>query len=203
MAHWTITAATRNKNKLAEIWGAVGDTIEILPCPDNVPDVDETADTLLGNARLKAYAVSAAIGRPAVSDDTGLEVVHLNGAPGVYSARFSGPGHNSRRNCELVLARMDGVPSALRSARYRTVAVAVFPDGTELVAEGVCEGDVAEGMRGDGGFGYDPIFVPSEAGDGRTFAEMSPEEKVTISHRARAFREMAKILKAHAPRGIG
>jgi len=128
-----------------------------------------------------------------VGDDTGIEVDALDGAPGVYSARFSGLDVNTRRNCQKLVDQMSHVPDDRRRARYRTVAVARFPDGREVVAEGTCEGTIATALRGDGGFGYDPVFLPLE-GDGRTFAEMALEEKNDISHRAKAFRLLARKL---------
>jgi XTP/dITP diphosphohydrolase len=159
-----------------------------------VPDVVEDADTLEGNARLKAAAVAAATGRPAIADDTGLEVVALDGAPGVLAARFAGEDATYAANRAKLLAALDG--RADRRARFRTVVVIAWPDGRETVAEGVCDGVIAEEERGERGFGYDPVFVPVE-GDGRTFAEMSDQEKNALSHRARALRNLLSRL---APR---
>ncbi len=166
------------------------------PRPAELPDVVEDADTLEGNARLKAVAVGQAVGEPAVADDTGLEVDALDGAPGVYTARFAGEGATYADNVAKLLAELDGVSAELRGARFRTVALAWFPDGTEVVAEGVVDGAISTEARGAGGFGYDPVFIPAE-GDGRTFAEMTPEEKHAVSHRGRAFRALAALLATH------
>jgi XTP/dITP diphosphohydrolase len=156
-----------------------------------LPDVDENADTLIDNARLKARAVCDATGLPALADDTGLEVTALDGAPGVRTARFAGEPPNDANNRAKLLRDLAG--AADRSARFRTVAILVFPDGRELVAEGVCDGVIADAERGDRGFGYDAVFVPRE-GDGRTFAEMTIADKHALSHRGRAFRALAESL---------
>ena len=189
--------ATANSDKAAEITRILRDAgapLELLPRPADVPDVDETGATLEANARLKAVGLAAATGLPAIADDTGLEVDALGGAPGVYSARFAGPDATYADNCTLLLARLDGVPPERRTARFATVALAHWPDGREAAALGTVEGTIAESARGDGGFGYDPVFVPLE-GDGRTFAEMTAAEKHAISHRGRAFRTLADGLK--------
>ena len=183
--------ATANSDKAAEIQQILGDRVTLLPRPPEVPDVDETGSTLVENARLKAQALFEATGQAAVADDTGLEVTALDGAPGVYSARFAGEGATYADNVEKLVASL--VDARDRSARFRTVALAVLPDGREVVAEGVVDGVIAGEPRGDGGFGYDPVFVPTE-GDGRTFAEMSADEKHALSHRGRAFRKLAELL---------
>jgi XTP/dITP diphosphohydrolase len=188
--------ASANSDKVAEIAAILGDDVVLRPRPADLPDVVEDADTLEGNARLKALAVGNAVGDAAVADDTGLEVDALDGAPGVYTARFAGEGATYADNVAKLLAELDGVPTGRRGARFRTVALAWFPDGTEVVAEGVVDGMISTEARGDGGFGYDPVFVPSE-GDGRTFAEMTPEEKHAVSHRGRAFRALADLLAPH------
>ena len=132
-----------------------------------------------------------------MSDDTGLEVDALGGAPGVYSARYAGEGVAYADNVAKLLAELAARPDGggARTARFRTVALASFPDGSELWAEGVVEGTIAREAVGIGGFGYDPVFVPSE-GDGRTFAEMTPSEKNAVSHRGRAFRALSETLAA-------
>jgi XTP/dITP diphosphohydrolase len=183
--------ATANPDKAVEIQQILGDRVTLLPRPSEVPDVDETGSTLEENARLKARALFEATGEAAVADDTGLEVSALDGAPGVYSARFAGESATYADNVAKLVGTL--VDARDRSARFRTVALAVLPDGREIVAEGFVEGVIAEQPRGDHGFGYDPVFVPTEA-DGRTFAEMSAEEKHALSHRGRAFRELAKLL---------
>jgi XTP/dITP diphosphohydrolase len=187
-----LVLATANPDKAREIADAlVG--FDLVPRPADVPDVDETADTLAGNARLKAEVLSAATGEPAVADDTGLEVDALGGRPGVYSSRFAGSHATYADNVAKLLADLDGVPADARRARFRTVALARFPDGREVVAEGTVDGHIASEPRGDEGFGYDPVFVPDD-GDGHTFAEMTLAEKQQISHRGRAFRALAERL---------
>lgn len=166
--------------------------VQLDPRPAELPDVEEDGDTLVANARLKAIAVNEATGLPALADDTGLEVFALGGAPGVRTARFAGEPPNDERNRAKMLQELDG--EADRSARFRTVALLRFPDGREIVAEGVCEGSIAEAERGERGFGYDPLFIAS-AGDGRTFAEMSMAEKHHLYHRGRAFRALAMALR--------
>jgi XTP/dITP diphosphohydrolase len=185
--------ATANAEKAREIQEVVASTglpIELLARPDEIPPVDEDRETLEDNARLKARSVRDATGEAAMADDTGLEVDALGGAPGVRSARFAGPHATDRDNVALLLERLRDVPLERRRARFVTVAVASFPDGRELAAIGTVEGTIASEPRGDGGFGYDPVFM-ADPGDGRTFAEMSPEEKHTCSHRGRAFRTLA------------
>jgi XTP/dITP diphosphohydrolase len=185
--------ATDNADKAREIHDVVASTglpIELLARPGDLPPVDEDRETLEDNARLKARSVRDATGEAAIADDTGLEVDALGGAPGVRSARFAGPHATDHDNLTLLLERLRGVPFEERRARFVTVAVASFPDGRELAAIGTVEGTIASQPRGDGGFGYDPVFL-ADPGDGRTFAEMSPEEKHTCSHRGRAFRTLA------------
>lgn len=181
--------ATANPDKAREIV-AVLPGVDLELRPTDIPDVDETGETLEDNARLKAEAIANATGKPALADDTGLEVVALGGKPGVHTARFAGPDATYADNVRKLLADLDGVSD--RRARFVTVALALFPDGREVTAVGSVEGTIATEPRGLGGFGYDPVFVPDE-GDGRTFAEMGPE-KHDISHRGRAFRQLAEKL---------
>lgn len=197
----TIVLATANPGKAAEIAAVLGDAVELHPRPDTLPDVVEDADTLEGNARLKAIAIADATGAAALADDTGLEVDALDGAPGVHSARYAGPDGEDAPNRRKLLAELErrgAVDPSQRRARFRTVVLLRRPDGTEVVAEGAVEGAIALDMRGDGGFGYDSVFVPDD-GDGRTFAEMTPDEKNLMSHRGRALRELAAILTNRAP----
>jgi XTP/dITP diphosphohydrolase len=192
--------ATANPDKAVEIGQVLRDAgarADLIPRPDWVPDVDETGTTLEDNARLKAVALCEATGQPAIADDTGLEVEALGGAPGVHTARFAGPGASYADNVEHLLRRLAGVEPQRRRARFATVAVARWPDGREVAAFGDVEGVIAETPRGDRGFGYDPVFVPTE-GDGRTFAEMDAEEKHALSHRGRAFRTLADGLRVVA-----
>ncbi len=188
-----LVLATANPHKAAEIQAVLPAWAEVVPRPDGVGDVEETADTLEGNALLKARAVGRAVGEATVADDTGLEVRALHGRPGVWAARYAGPGATYADNVAKLLGELDGVTD--RRARFRTVAAVWFPDGREVVAEGAVDGTIAEAPRGEAGFGYDPVFVP-DAGDGRTFAEMTAEEKQLVSHRGRAFRALAAVLAA-------
>ena len=195
-ARLELVCASANPGKVAEMAAILADSVSLLPRPAGVPDVVEDADTLVGNARLKAVAICSASGRPAVADDTGLEVDALDGRPGVRSARYAGEqasDADNRRRLLLELAHLPG--PADRTARFRTVVLVRWPDGRELVAEGVCEGRIAEAERGDAGFGYDALFVPRD-GDGRTFAEMGESEKNAISHRGRALRALTGLLAA-------
>jgi XTP/dITP diphosphohydrolase len=189
--------ATANPDKAAEIGAILGPDIGLSPRPGSVEDVEETGDTLEENARIKAQALAEATGRPAIADDTGLEVAALGGRPGVYSARFAGENATYAQNVQKLLAQMRGKSD--RSARFRTVALARWPDGRELVAEGEVRGVIAEQARGGDGFGYDPVFVPE--GEDRTFAQMTQAEKNDVSHRGRAFRALAVQLRnpRHSP----
>jgi XTP/dITP diphosphohydrolase len=189
-----VVCASANPDKVAEIAALLDGVVELLPRPPEVPDVVEDADTLEGNARLKAAAICAATGLPAVADDTGLEVAALGGAPGVYTARFAGEDATYADNRAKLLAALDGASD--RAARFRTVALLLHPDGTEIAVEGVCDGMIPAAERGARGFGYDAVFQPLD-GDGRTFAEMTEGEKHAISHRGRAFRALAQRL-AHS-----
>ncbi len=189
--------ATANPDKAEEIAAILGPGVRLVPRPSSVDDVDETGDTLVDNARLKARALADATGRPAIADDTGLEVDALGGAPGVRSARYAGEGATYAQNMARLLDELDGVAEP-RTARFRTVALAAWPDGRELSAEGFVAGRITTVARGTGGFGYDPLFVPDE-GDGRTFAEMAAAEKHSLSHRGRAFRALADLLATADP----
>ena len=197
--------ASANPDKAAEIVAILGAVpgLTLLPRPTEVPDVEETGETLEDNARLKARALCEATGRSAVADDTGLEVEALDGAPGVYSARFSGEGATYATNVAKLLSELERVgarsPGA-RRARFRSVAFVAHPDGTEVWADGEVTGVITPEARGDGGFGYDPVFAP-DGFDGRTFAEMSAEEKHAVSHRGRAFRALANRLTAEGAAG--
>ena len=186
-----LVCASANPDKVAEIAAILDGVVDLAPRPADVPDVVEDADTLIGNARLKAVAIRDATGLAAVADDTGLEVDALGGAPGVYSARYAGEDASYADNRAKLLRELGGVTD--RRARFRTSVLVAYPDGSELVVDGVCEGHITERERGDRGFGYDSIFVPDD-GDGRTFAEMTDDEKHAISHRGRAFRNLLAAL---------
>ena len=187
-----VVLATANPDKVIEIEKLL-DNVRLLPRPDNVPDVDETEDTLEGNARLKATALVEATGKPAVADDTGLEVDALDGRPGVYSARYAGENVTYADNVNKMVLELQDVETDSRTARFRTVALLRFPDGSELISEGTVDGVIAETPSPGGGFGYDPLFIPHE-GDGRTFAQMDLKEKNAISHRGRAFRALRNLI---------
>jgi XTP/dITP diphosphohydrolase len=197
-----LALATRNPGKINEIlricqnWPVEwllathsGDAIAA-----SWPDVEETGQTYLDNALLKARAVAEALGIAAAADDSGIEVDALGGAPGTRSARFAGPNAGDADNLRLLIELIRDVPATERTARYRCVAVCAWPDGRHVAAEGTCEGSLIPEPRGTGGFGYDPIFVP--AGERRTMAELSAEEKDAISHRGQAFRRLGAVLAA-------
>jgi XTP/dITP diphosphohydrolase len=200
VARLRLVTASANPDKVAEIAAILGSDVELLPRPAGLGEVVEDADTLIGNARLKAVAVADAAGAPAVADDTGLEVAALGGAPGVWSARYSGEHATYADNVAKLLAELERVGATdvdERAARFRTVALVRWPDGRELAAEGVVEGHIAVAPAGTNGFGYDPVFVPA-ADDGspgaRTFAEIDAAAKHAVSHRGRAFRSLAAAL---------
>jgi XTP/dITP diphosphohydrolase len=195
-----LVVASANPDKAAEIAAILGSVpgLRLHPRPADVPDVEETGATLVENARLKAVALMEATGMAAVSDDTGLEIDALGGAPGVYSARYSGEHATYAENVSKVLAELDRVGAtspAQRAATFRSVAFVAYPDGGEMWAEGTVAGVIAPRAVGGAGFGYDPVFVPDDCG-GRTFAQMEAEEKHRVSHRGRAFRALAELLGA-------
>lgn len=184
--------ATNNAHKLDEIRAILGDKVEVLSLKDIhcEADIPETADTLEGNAALKAEYIYKNYGLDCFADDTGLEVEALEGAPGVYSARYAGgEGHDSEANMKKLLAELEGKSN--RKAQFRT-AICLIEGGTEHLFEGVVKGEIIEKKRGCSGFGYDPVFVPE--GYTETFAEMGSEEKNKISHRARATQKLCDYL---------
>jgi XTP/dITP diphosphohydrolase len=187
-----LVSASANPHKVAEIASILDGLVVLSPRPPDIPDVVEDAGTLEGNARLKAVAICHATGLAAVSDDTGLFVDALDGEPGVDTAYYAGPNATYAENRAKLLRALAGV--AQRSARFRTVVMVVRPDGSELAVEGVCEGVIATEERGERGFGFDPLFVPTD-GDGRTFSEMSEDEKNQLSHRGRAFTALVHALR--------
>jgi XTP/dITP diphosphohydrolase len=182
--------ASANPDKVMELKELL-EGIDLVSRPADLPDVVEDGETLEDNARLKAVAVCRATGLPAVADDTGLFVTALGGAPGVQTARFAGPDATYADNVAKLLAELDGVED--RRAEFRTVALVRYPAGREEHATGVVAGLIAVAPAGDGGFGYDPVFIP-EGGDGRTFAQMGEVEKNALSHRGRAFRQLRTML---------
>lgn len=177
--------ATGNPHKAEELARILGGRFDVVPV---AVDVDETGETFEDNALLKARAVRDATGEVAVADDSGIEVDALGGGPGVRSARWA-QGDEAGK----LLRALDGVVVEQRGCRYVCAAAVARPDGTEDVVRGTVSGRVADEPSGDGGFGFDPVVVPVE-GDGRTFAEMSPDEKHAISHRGRAFRALTELL---------
>ena len=188
-----IVFATNNAHKLQELRQMIGERYEVLGLADIGchEDIPETADFIEGNAQMKAHYVKEHYGYDCFSDDTGLEIDALNGEPGVHSARYAGPGHESEANIDKVLTKMQDVPMEKRTARFRTAIVLL--QGDELhIFEGQVEGLILTERHGTGGFGYDSIFQPIE-GDGSTFAQMSPEDKNRISHRGRAVARLVEF----------
>lgn len=190
--------ATRNRGKLREILALLdGLDLSLRTIDELAPDAELREDeaTFEENALAKARQAAAATGRPAIADDSGLEVWALDGAPGVHSARYGGlPSDDARNNAKL-LAALAGVPPAKRSARFRCVAAYVDPKAAlEIVRSGACEGEILETPRGRDGFGYDPLFLVPHLG--RTMAELPLAEKNALSHRAAAFRALAAALRA-------
>ena len=186
--------ATNNAHKLDEISSILGEKVELLSLKDIHCHVDipETADTLEGNAMLKAEYIYKNYGLDCFADDTGLEVEALNGAPGVYSARYAGgEEHNAEANMQKLLQNMQGVQN--RKAQFRT-AICLILDGKKHLFEGIVKGEIIKEKRGSSGFGYDPIFVPE--GYTKTVAEMGNETKNKISHRALAVEKLCRFLKA-------
>lgn len=187
-----LVVASKNPDKIPEIEEVLQETNltgEIVRDLD-WPDVEETGSTLEENALIKGRVVVEATGLPVLADDTGLEVDALDGAPGVHTARFAGPEARYEDNVAKLIEAMKGRND--RSARFRTVVALVFPDGVEIVAAGSVEGVITERPRGEGGFGYDPVFAVG----GQTLAEMSLDEKNQLSHRARAIRALVEMVGA-------
>jgi XTP/dITP diphosphohydrolase len=186
--------ATANPHKTDEIRAILEPLgFTLLARPGDVPDVDETGETLEENALLKARALLDATGSASIADDTGLFVDALNGRPGVHSARYAGDEATYEENVTKLLMALDGVEAPARTARFRTVIAIAYPDGSDVCVEGVLEGTIALTRAGDQGFGYDPVFVADVTG-GRTLAELSPDEKNSVSHRSLALRALAKKL---------
>lgn len=163
----------------------------------DLTDVEETGTTFEENALLKARSGCKEGKMPCIADDSGLCVDALDGAPGVYSARFAGEHGNDDKNNEKLLSLLSDVPPEKRTARFVSTVACVFPDGRELVVRGECEGKIGYEKRGENGFGYDPLFYVGE----RTFAEFTPEEKDAVSHRGNALRALVKALPAYLEKG--
>jgi len=186
-----IVCASANPHKVEELARLLPSWVELVPRPSDIGDIDEDAPTLEGNAIIKAVEIANHASEWAIADDTGLEVEALNGAPGVRSARFAGEHATDAENRALLLAKLDGITN--RSARFRTVVALVSSKGDIHFVGGECAGTIAESERGDGGFGYDSLFIPAD-GDGRTFAEMTGPEKDAVSHRGRALTQIPELL---------
>lgn len=196
-----VVVATGNAHKLTEIRAILaGLEVALVPMTElGVPEPVEDGTTFEANALIKARACVDATGLPAIADDSGLEVDALDGAPGVYSARYAGSPSDDHANNAKLIAALDGVPDERRRARFVCAAALVVPDGREMLVRGTMEGRVVDQPRGSHGFGYDPYFVADEVTDGRTNGELTPEEKDAISHRGAAFR----ALRAHVAAAIG
>ena len=192
-----LVLATRNRHKREELVALLGDlgiTIRTLDEFPDVPEVIEDGDTCEANAVKKARAIADFTGLPAVADDTGLEVDALGGRPGVYAARYAGEDATYEDNCRKLLRELTGVPREQRTAHFLTVAVIALPSDGTRVAQGTLDGVIAEEASGTLGFGYDPVFLIPELG--KTLAQLSADQKNTISHRAKAFAKMREILSA-------
>ena len=192
----TIVLATRNKGKLREIRAIYGDLPIVWRSMDDegdAPVVEETGATFEENALLKARAARDWCRRPAIAEDSGLEVDALSGAPGVRSARFAGENASDEANNQLLLQRLGNARSGDRTARFVSVFALVGADGSEVTAKGACEGRIADGPRGSSGFGYDPLFIPR--GEDLTFAELGADFKNRVSHRAAALRALRPLLE--------
>ena len=186
-----IVCASANPHKVEELARLLPSWVDLVARPSDIGDIDEDAPTLEGNAIIKAVEIANHASEWAISDDTGLEVEALNGAPGVRSARFAGEHATDAENRALLLAKLEGAQN--RSARFRTVVALVSSKGDIHFVGGECAGTIAESERGDGGFGYDSLFIPAD-GDGRTFAEMTGPEKDAVSHRGRALAQVPELL---------
>jgi XTP/dITP diphosphohydrolase len=196
MAGKRLLLATNNPGKAAEFRELLGDTGWELVTPRDIDlhlEVEESGRDYAENAKIKAATFAKVSGLVALADDSGLEVDALGGAPGPLSARFGGEGIGDKERVALLLERLAGVPPEKRSARFRCVIAVARPDGRVDLFEGRCEGRVAEGPRGESGFGYDPVFLLPERG--LTLAELPPQEKNAVSHRGRAARQARAFLE--------
>ncbi len=188
-----IAIATNNKNKLKEIRAVLGGHFDAMYSLEDLGieiDIAETGSTLTENALIKARTIRDIAGIPALADDSGLMVDALDGAPGVYSARYAGEEHDDAKNNALLVKNLQGKD---RTAHFCSVIALSYPDGKELTAEGRVEGHILDAPRGNNGFGYDPLFFCDEIG--KTFAEANPDEKNSVSHRGRALRNMLELLE--------
>ena len=189
-----IIIATKNKGKLKEfsrMLAPLGYSVVSAEEAGFTDEIEETGATFAENAAIKAHAIARACGKAAIGDDSGLCVDALGGAPGVYSARYAGEGHNDEANIAKLLKNMRDVPDGACAAHFECAIVCAFPDGREICARGRCDGEILHEKHGEGGFGYDPIFGVSS---GKSFGELSPEEKDKISHRGRALAKLVTLL---------
>ena len=188
--------ATNNMKKLAEmqrILSPLGiNVVTAKMLGIDLVDVEEDGDTFEDNAKIKAYSACKATNLPAIADDSGLCVDYLDGAPGVYSARYAGEHGNDAANNEKLLKALEGVEPAERGAAFVSVACCVYPDGRKLISRGECRGTIGFEEIGDGGFGYDPLFLPEEYGGKKTMAQLTAEEKDAVSHRGKSVRILAE-----------
>ncbi|MBD3347719.1 MAG: XTP/dITP diphosphatase [Candidatus Eisenbacteria bacterium] len=194
--HLRLVLATRNPHKLDEIAAILdGLDVELVSVAEfpGVPDVEEDGETFEENAIKKARVVSRETGLPALADDTGLEVHALGGAPGVFSARYSGEPPDYDRNNDKLLRELEGAAESERGAQFRCVIALAMPDGRVETVEGKTTGRILQSRRGEGGFGYDPLFLPD--GSDRTYAEMSADEKNACSHRGKAVRAARRLVE--------
>ena len=194
----TIVCASHNPNKVREIEKITKEYgLEVISRDEaGVPlmfDVIEDGETFADNSYKKAFTIMRITGKPAIADDSGLMVDKLDGAPGVRSARFAGEEKDDEKNNDKLLELMEGVPYEERTCRFVSVVTLTFPDGDIISAEGICEGHLLTERQGDGGFGYDPLFLP--VGLDRTLAEIGMEEKNKVSHRAKALAKLGELLK--------
>ena len=193
----TIIAASRNQHKIVEIEAITKKYGMNIISRDEagIPkiEIEEDGETFEENSLKKAEEIMKMCGKITIADDSGLMVEYLHGAPGVYSARFAGEDGNDKKNNDKLLALLEGVPYKERKGKFVSVITMVFPNGETLVARGECEGHILTEPEGENGFGYDPLFVPD--GYQRTFAQLTAEEKNSISHRAKALEELEKLLK--------
>jgi XTP/dITP diphosphohydrolase len=188
-----IILATHNPHKREELLALAGNSFEVELLPEDFPDIPETGNILEENARIKARFVHERLHLSALADDTGLEVEALDGAPGVYTARYAGENASYQDNCDKLLRELQG--STDRNAMFTTIIYYIDSDNKEHVFTGSVEGRITESIRGSNGFGYDPIFEPIE-GHGKTFAEMTSQEKNRLSHRARAMQKFLRYIEA-------
>lgn len=186
-----LVCASANPKKVEELSRMLPSWVQMLPRPSGIPEVEETAPTLEGNATIKAVEIAHAAGDWALADDTGLLVDALDGEPGVRSARFAGNDATDAANRDLLLTRLSGIDN--RCAHFKTVLAVVHPSGEMHFVSGECAGTIAQEERGSNGFGYDSLFIPDD-GDGRTFAEMSASEKDAMSHRGKALQKLPELL---------